>query len=148
MEQLSTDKLERGSWDKFYYDLARVYSKRSKDPRKKVGCVITLNGYQIGQGYNGFPRGIKDTPERLNNKELKNDLMIHAEKNALRISGDKGDTAYVYPCLPCSQCLGALIQAGVHRIVTGPLDDDSGWKQPLVVEMVNEVSIDLTIMED
>jgi dCMP deaminase len=136
----------RLDWDEWFYKLAEFYSKRSKDPRKKVGCVVTLDGYQVGQGFNGFPRGIEDTEERLNNKKLKNDLMLHAEENALRIAGHQADTAYVYPCLPCTRCLGHLIQAGVTRIVTGPLDDDSGWQQPLVHELIIEKGIELMII--
>jgi dCMP deaminase len=34
-------------------------------------------------GFNGFPRGIADTPERLNHRETKYALVAHAELNAI-----------------------------------------------------------------
>lgn len=41
--------------------LAQFFSEWSKDPRTKVGAVIIgENGQVLSQGYNGFPRGIKD----------------------------------------------------------------------------------------
>ncbi len=71
-------------------------------------------------GFNGFPRGIEDSPERLNDRERKYPLVCHAEENAImhaaRIGVSlKGCAAYVtWP--PCTRCARSLIQAGIDEI--------------------------------
>lgn len=131
-------------WDRRYLELARFVSHWSKDPNKQVGAVITERNYVRGIGYNGFPRGVADLLYRLADKQLKNLLMVHAEVNALYLAHGHGDTIYVYPCLPCTQCLGNLAQSNIRRIVTCPFDFDSSWNQPLVLEMASEVGITVT----
>ena len=51
---LNTDN--RPTWEETYFELAKVISKRSKDPRTKVGAVLVKEGRVIGLGYNGEPR--------------------------------------------------------------------------------------------
>jgi dCMP deaminase len=59
-------------------------AKLSKDPSTKVGAVILDSKRRIvSGGYNGFPRGVEDSDERLNNRETKLRMTIHAERNAL-----------------------------------------------------------------
>ena len=130
------------NWNRRYLELARFVSTWSKDPRKQVGAVITEGRKIKGIGYNGFPHGIADSPYRLSNKDLKNLIMIHAEVNALHSSDGKGDTIYVWPCLPCTQCLGHIIQYGIKTVVTLPADPDStSWNQDLVMELAAEAGI-------
>ena len=134
-------------WHKRYMELAQLVSTWSKDPRKKVGAVITEDRRIRGVGYNGFPRGIEDTHARLADREIKNLLMVHAEVNAMHSADGQGDTIYVYPCLPCAQCLGNIIQNGkIKTIVTLPLDLESSWNQALVVELAREAGIEIVII--
>jgi dCMP deaminase len=131
-------------WHKRYLKLAKMISAWSKDPRKKVGAVIVESRKIRGVGYNGFPQGIEDTESRLNDRAIKNLIMIHAEVNALHAADGHGDTIYVYPCLPCAQCLGNIIQGGnIKTVVTLPLDLESSWNQALVVELAREAKIEL-----
>lgn len=118
-------------WDKRYLELAREVSTWSKDPSTKVGAVLVdLAGLVVGTGYNGFPRGVSDDPERYENRELKYQLVVHAEANAIICAGHraKNCTLYVYPSfmLPpvCSECCKLAIQAGVWEIV-GYVPDES-----------------------
>jgi len=135
-------------WRIRYLQLARHVSLWSKDPRKKVGAVIT-EGHRIrGVGYNGFPTGIEDTPYRLADKELKNLLMVHAEVNCLISADGIGDTIYIYPCLPCTQCLGNIIQNGrIKTIVTLPIDTESSWNQEFVVELIEDAGLTVVFIE-
>jgi len=134
-------------WTKKYLELAKHISNWSKDPNKKVGAVITEKNRVRGIGYNGFPTGIADHAYRLADKELKNKIMVHAEVNALYSSQGLGDTIYVWPCLPCSQCLGNIIQYGIKRVVTGPLDLESSWDQALVLELAKEAGIEIVCVD-
>ena len=135
-------------WHKRYLTLAKLVSTWSKDPRKKVGAVITEDRRIRGVGYNGFPRGIADTHARLSDKDIKNMIMVHAEVNAMHSSDGRGDTIYVYPCLPCAQCLGNIVQSGtIKTVVTLPLDLESSWNQALVVELAKEAGIEIIIID-
>lgn len=106
-------------WDQRFLERARVISLWSKDPSTQVGAVIVnSNRIVCGEGYNGFPRGVKDTLERLNDRAIKYLYTVHAEINALLFGWDlKGSTLYVYPFSPCATCAGAIIQAGIARVV-------------------------------
>jgi dCMP deaminase len=71
-------------WDAYFIGIAREVSTASKDPSTKVGAVIVRPDWTVAaMGYNGFPRGIADTPERLNDRETKYALVTHAEVNAI-----------------------------------------------------------------
>jgi dCMP deaminase len=114
---------QRGSdwWDNWFLGLAKYISTASKDPSTQVGCVIVGPDREIrATGYNGFPRGIADSEDRLNNRELKYSLVVHGEENALLYAARvgvslKGCTAYVtWP--PCTRCAVSMIQAGISDV--------------------------------
>ncbi|CAI8225823.1 MAG: hypothetical protein DBX05_00780 [Candidatus Poseidoniales archaeon] len=109
-------------WDLRFLHLASHISDWSKDPSTKVGCVVVGSDREIrSTGFNGFPRGIKDTSERLDDREQKYPLICHAEENAIMHAARvgvslKGCVAYVtWP--PCTRCARSLIQAGVVEVV-------------------------------
>ena len=88
--------MNSSKWDLRYIDLARHISHWSKDPRKQVGAVITDKQYVRGIGFNGFPRGIEDSEQILNDKTAKLKLVVHAEANAILTARGLGDTIYIY----------------------------------------------------
>lgn len=109
-----------GFWDAHFLGMARYAATASKDPSTKVGCVLVNELRQvIGMGYNGFPRGVIDCPDRLADRETKYLMVQHAEANAVMqsVASTRSSTAYVTHH-PCANCAGILIQAGVTRVVT------------------------------
>jgi dCMP deaminase len=106
-------------WDYRFLDLAELVSSWSKDPSTKVGSVITKGNRVISLGYNGFPCQINDD-KRLENREEKYKIIIHAEQNAMLFAkGDlEGCTIYTYPFMPCSTCASIIIQSGIKRVVS------------------------------
>ena len=73
-----------GKWDRRFMDMAQLISTWSKDPSSQIGAVAVNDQRRVlATGYNGFPRGIADTEDRLNNKDEKYPRIIHAEMNAL-----------------------------------------------------------------
>ncbi len=90
----------------------------SKDPSTKVGAVIvTEDTRQVSIGYNGFPKGILETPERWE-KPLKYEFVIHAEMNAIMNCPFDTKSCTLY-CThqPCHRCLVHLVNAGIKRVV-------------------------------
>ncbi len=109
-------------WDQRFLDLAAHIAAWSKDPSTKVGCIVVGEDREIrSTGFNGFPRGISDDVERLENREIKYPLICHAEENAIMHAARvgvslRGCVAYVtWP--PCTRCARSLIQAGVVEVV-------------------------------
>ena len=118
-----------------YMKLAKEISTWSKDPSTKIGAIAISENNQVvlSQGYNGFPRKIKDD-YRLYIRKLKYDLIIHAEMNVIYNAVDNGislagSTVYVYGLPPCSHCTSGLIQAGVVRVVYCNTKNVDNWNE-------------------
>lgn len=102
--------------DTAFLDLAAAESRHSKDPNTKVGAVVVgENDQLIAVGYNGFPNGVKNTPERWQ-RPTKYAFVVHAEANAILRCWTPGKTIYLtHP--PCQECTKLIIQAGIKRVV-------------------------------
>lgn len=136
-------------WDLRFLELARHISDWSKDPSTKVGCVVVGPDREIrSTGFNGFPRGIEDDDDRLQNREKKYPMICHAEENAIMHAARigislKGNTAYVtWP--PCSRCTRSLIQAGIKEVVyPSEVEIPERWEEDfsIAMEMMEEAGI-------
>jgi len=125
-------------WDIRFLKLAHEISQWSKDPSTKVGAIAVGPNREIrSQGYNGFPRGVTDSEERYNDRQLKYRLTVHAEANMCLHAARTGTIlegcmAYVtFP--PCSSCAGSLIQAGISEIVTPVVSIPDRWIEELTI---------------
>lgn len=143
-------------WNYRFLKLAQHISQWSKDPSTKCGAVIVGPLRQkVAYGYNGFPIGVDDMPQRYNNREVKYDLVVHAELNAILNAqfGLSGSTLYVYPLVPCTECAKAIIQSGIKRVVSikNPPSRPKGSKyigvHPSVDLMFNESNVTLKLYE-
>ena len=116
------------NWDARFLEMAKLVSSWSKDPSTQVGAVITKGKFVVSIGFNGHPKGVEDSGERLENREVKYRTIIHAELNAILTSRqDLNDcTVYVWPFMPCSQCGAAIVQSGIKRVVA-PKSDNERW---------------------
>ena len=146
-------------WDQHFLGLALYHSKLSKDPSTRVGSVIVGPDREIiSAGFNGFPRGIADTPERLNDRDTKLKLVVHAEMNALLAAARtgmrlKGCTLYlaatdesglVWGGPPCTRCVVEIIQVGIGEIVSYPVKAiPSRWHDDLAMarKLIEEAGI-------
>jgi dCMP deaminase len=129
-------------WDIRYLELAKFVSNWSKDPSTKTGAVIVdSNNYVISLGFNGLPRNVIDTKERLENRDLKYKMIVHCERNAILAAKRDltGCTLYTYPFMSCAPCAGLVIQAGITRCVA-PFNDNPRWQEDfeLAKEMFSE----------
>lgn len=106
-------------WDERFVALANHVAEWSKDPSTKVGAVIADDMKRIvSLGFNGFPRGVVDDPERYATRMVKYKLIVHAESNAILSAGRlvSGCTLYATK-FPCSECAKQIIQSGIWRVV-------------------------------
>ena len=123
-------------WIDKFMDLAKKYSEWSKDPSTKIGCIAidpqTKN--VLSSGYNGFPRGIKDSEKRLNDREEKYKYMAHAEKNCIYnacLNGVslKDSIFFVYNLPTCSECAKGIIQVGAAGVYYHFEESDQDFKE-------------------
>ncbi len=143
-------------WDRHFLQLCLDHARMSKDPSTKVGAVIVGPDREIrSAGFNGLPRGIEDTVERLSNRELKLKLTVHGEMNAVLAAAMvgiplKGCTMYlaatdesgsVWGGPPCTRCTVEVIQTGIDEVVSWPKKtapsrwhDDIAFAQGLLAE--------------
>jgi dCMP deaminase len=138
-------------WDRRLCELSQFIAAWSKDPQAKVGAVVvSKRGAAVGLGYNGFPGGVEDSTERLENDQIKLDMVIHAEQNAIINAGSRteGGTLYVWGKPICSRCAGFIIQSGIKRVVAmNPMSVHRTSKWLLTgrraIEMFEEAAIDV-----
>lgn len=134
-------------------DMAKHVSKLSKDPSTKVGAVIFDDKRRlVSAGYNGLPRGVNDTPERLQDRETKYKMILHAERNAMvfATAALEGATLFcTHPC--CTQCAAQVIQMGIKHVCWPTPDKVFGirWADDirLSMEMFAEAGVDVHVGE-
>jgi dCMP deaminase len=136
----------REKWDRRFLEMAELVGSWSKDPSTKVGAVIVDKDRRIvSTGYNGFPQGIADRSELLNDREKKYKLIVHGEMNAILFAQRSlsGCTLYTTPLLPCSSCAGVIIQSGIARVVSWGVDNPR-WNDSIGLskEMFAEAGIE------
>ena len=108
------------NWNRRFISLAKHVATWSKDPSTKVGCVIADEDNRVvSLGYNGFPRGVKDSEARYSDKAIKHAIVVHAEENALLFAQRNlsGCTLYIAPLFPCPTCTSKIIQTGIKKVV-------------------------------
>jgi dCMP deaminase len=114
-------------WHKRFLSLCKLISTWSKDPSTKVGaCIVDDKQRIISLAYNGFARNVQDTEERMNNRDIKYELTLHAEVNALLFAKQDLNkcTLYNYPLLPCIRCTVQIVQSGITTVVSPKLPED------------------------
>lgn len=144
------ERVNSKKWDLRFMKLAEHVSTWSKDPSTQVGCVITDDNRKVvALGINGFPKGIEDSEERLNDRETKYKYVVHSEPNAIANANGsvRGCTAYTYPFAPCAECMKILITHGIKRVVYPAASDELrqrwGEKLDFAAEMAREAGLEL-----
>lgn len=141
------------SWDTYFMGIAKLSSKRSKDPSTQVGaCIVTPDNEIVGIGYNGFPKGISDDAFPWNSEgsfhETKYPYVVHAEANAiLNATKDvKGCRIYV-TLFPCHECSKLIIQSGIQEIIyVSNKDEDKDFHQA-AMKMLTHTHVRLRQMD-
>lgn len=155
-------------WDRHFIDMALTCARMSKDPRTCVGAVIIRpDRGVVSTGFNGFPRGIYDMPDRLNHKPTKLDYIVHGEMNAILSAGRSGVplvgcTLYlactsgdgeprdeIWGGAPCTNCTKHLIQTGIAGVVSLRPKINSSWAENLKLaqSMLSEADISYVELE-
>jgi dCMP deaminase len=132
-------------WDDLFMEIAKAISQMSKCASRHIGVVVVRDRQILSMGYNGSPAGSRlcQFPEGTNGVFCPRKRMgfksgegiefcpaQHGEENAVANAAKNGiciagATIYCYCGLPCQRCAGALINAGIKKVVcldTGEYD--------------------------
>ncbi len=87
-------------------------------PEVPIACIIT--------------QGKEIIAEATNTRETEQDVLGHAELNAIKIASSKLNSWNLSSCTiyvnlePCSMCTGAILQSHIRRVVFGAYDYKTG----------------------
>jgi dCMP deaminase len=143
-------QIQQNKWHSRFVDLAKHISEWSKDPSTKVGAVIVDEKRRIiSTGYNGFSIGVEDTDDRLYNRDIKYEMIVHGEINAIVFARQDltNTTLYTYPFMPCSRCASIVIQSGIKTVVA-PENHNPRWTESfaLSTKLFNESNVKLILL--
>ena len=122
-------EFSRSGKDETFLEMALVISKRATCTRTQQGALLVdSRGFVVSLGYNGSPSGMRhcEWDEGASHSKVmcvKHDqcMCLHAEMNAIinaaRHAAIRDDLVLYSTSSPCCQCMKAIIQAGVKRIV-------------------------------
>ena len=138
-------------WTRRYLDIAKEVGTWSKDPSKQIGAVaVGDKGQILSQGYNGFPRGVKDTDDRYNVREEKYKYVVHGEMNCIYNACNSGvslngATLYVTGLPVCSECAKGIIHVGIKKVVMEyPKDIPLVWEQS--VQLTKQMFLEANVL--
>lgn len=152
-------------WENHFLEMALLNANMSKDPSTKVGAIITTSDHDfISAGFNGLPRKLKDTEERLNDRRIKLLLTVHAEMNAVLAAAKLGiklkdctmyiiatnNDGSIWGGPPCHRCLVEILQTGISKIVTySRKSTPTRWKDSLdlSIKLIKEAGIEYRELE-
>ena len=144
-------KMERPSWEEYFFQIAKQVATRSTCMRRQVGAVLVKDKRLLSTGYNGAPRDISHCIEvgclrdELNVPSgQRHELCraLHAEQNAIAqaaLHGVKIEGSTLY-CThqPCSLCAKMIINAGIVEVYF-----DQGYPDELATGFFAEAGIKL-----
>ena len=124
------EKMNRPSWDQYFFEILNAVSKRATCDRGRAGCVIVKNNQILVTGYVGSPIGFPhcDDVGHQIKKVIHEDgsisehcvRTIHCEQNAICQAAKRGiplDGATIYVSMtPCRVCAMMLINCGIKEV--------------------------------
>lgn len=129
-----------------YFPMLDAIASMSKDPRTQVACIILDHrGAVRSTGYNGFPRGVDDSPERYADRETKLKLVAHAEANAIANAAAVGTP--LQGCIllsnkfPCNECAKLVINAGITTVYAPAPEGSWLESSQIALQMFEEADV-------
>jgi dCMP deaminase len=140
-------------WKLRYIGLAKEISSWSKDPSTKVGAIVVGGmGQILSQGYNGFPRNVKDDLASYEDKDKKQALVVHAEMNAIYNASHngialRGATMFIYGLPVCHECAKGIIQVGIKSVISEYTKISRKWEDSnkITESLFAEAGVNYTI---
>jgi len=142
------------NWNNYFFKLCLAVASNSKCRSRQIGVIIVRNNAIVSTGYNGPPRGMKHcgtlnkTCPRTQMLDYQSGRFLekcpagHAESNAIAQAAMNGTalygtSLYINTCLPCKDCMGKIINAGIKEVHCSEI----GHYDELSLKMVEQCDI-------
>ena len=129
----------RPEWNNIWMEFAHLISRRSYDPRYRVGAVVVTsdNTQVLSVGYNGNYSG---GPNEVESDAPGESGMLHAEINALlKFDYNNPKEKIMYVTLsPCRMCAKAIVNSGIQKVVY-----DSEYRDVSGLNLLSAAGIDI-----
>jgi dCMP deaminase len=122
-------------WDSYFLSICQTIAEKSSCHSRKIGAILVKDHAIISTGYNGPPRKIAHCnpccPRReqgfVSGEGLHLCRAVHAEVNCIAQAARNGvitknATMYMTCGIPCKNCAGVIINAGIKRLVCPNLE--------------------------
>lgn len=122
--------ISNSGWDTYFHSICQTVSSKSPCLSRQIGAVLVRDHSIVSTGYNGPPREIPhcqdQCPRRKYGYPSGTHMEIcpaqHAEQNAVSNAARLGVSVvgtalYMNSIIPCKNCYGTLINAGIVEIV-------------------------------
>jgi len=116
---IKKEYLKRPSWNMYFMKIAEVIKIRSND-FTKVGAVLVsiIDNRIISTGYNSLRAGMNDINIDWTNRELINNIVIHAEMNVIIYAQSKFEDSILYTTMsPCKACLKIISSTKIKKVI-------------------------------
>lgn len=135
------------TWDEFFIKMAMHVATKSKDPSTKVGCIIVGPDNEVrSTGYNGFPRGVRETTDVRQHKPVEIEKMFAGGYQVACSCGDiiqlggarqgNWDTIPEDPMHVDQNILRSQIETHEHFSVPDVQIDPERWARPMKYDLV------------
>ncbi|WP_245263334.1 deoxycytidylate deaminase [Azorhizobium doebereinerae] len=135
----------------YFMGFAAHAATRSKDTTKVGAALVGPDGELRLTGYNGPPKGVKDTPDRFE-RPRKYLFSSHAEQNVIAFAARQGirtaDCTLYVTHHPCSSCARSIIQAGIVCVVVGGAGFGGEWSEEIAAARFMFTEAGVTLQED
>jgi dCMP deaminase len=140
LEDLKNFPSPRPEWDDIWMDFAHTISRRSLDPRLRVGAVIISedNTQVLAIGYNGDHKG---GPNRVDSDSPGESGFLHAEINALikcDYNSFKKKKLYLTDS-PCKVCAKAIVNGNISEVIF-----DRDYRDSTGLDILREAGVRVT----
>lgn len=150
-EQAQSRLAPRPTAHAYFMGFAAHAAIRSKDTTKVGAVLVGPDGEVRLTGYNGPPKGVKDTPDRFE-RPRKYLFSSHAEQNVIAFAARQGirtaDCTLYVTHHPCSSCARSIIQAGITCVVVGGAGFEGEWGEEIEVARLMFADAGVKIQED
>lgn len=121
------------------YKLAALHSTDTST--QNCALLIDSSGNIVSWGVNKFPRGVAETPARLE-RPTKYLYVVHAEDASIAHAAENGvktaGLTMVGTWVACNECAKPIIESGIKRVIGHKSTFDASpehWKEPIRIAM-------------
>lgn len=131
-------------------------AKNSTDINTQTGAILVdSSGAIVAWGANRFPRGVLETPERLE-RPAKYSYVVHAERVAILDAARRGvkteGLAMYITWVACNVCAQEIVESGISKVIGHKKTYDltpEHWREPieLAKQIFKEARVEFQLYE-